>query len=101
MACSRSMPPASSSSSMLSRLCESEPCSETAGFSSRRSMTGVRHFAVRASAQRRLPSIVLISPLCARIRNGCASAQRGAVFVEKRWWNTATLEAKSLRARSG
>ena len=33
-------------------------------------------------SQFRLPFSVLISPLCASIRNGCASHQRGKVLVE-------------------
>ena len=35
----------------------------------------------RARIQARLPPMVLISPLCARTRNGCASAQSADVFV--------------------
>ena len=37
---------------MLSSDCESEPCSDTGGLSSRRSIAGERHFAARAWAQR-------------------------------------------------
>ena len=59
-----SMPPASSTSSMLSRLDESEPDIETSGWTSlRRGTRGERNFAPRASAQLRLPAMVLISPL--------------------------------------
>ena len=36
----------------------------------------------RARIQLRLPCTVLISPLWAIIRNGCASGQDGNVFVE-------------------
>ncbi len=36
----------------------------------------------RARIQLRLPRIVLISPLCAMNRYGCASGQDGNVFVE-------------------
>ena len=36
----------------------------------------------RARIQLRLPWTVLISPLCAIIRNGCASGHDGKVFVE-------------------
>lgn len=45
---------------------------------------GLPHLAARLR-QRRLPSMVLISPLCASSRNGCANGQRGSVLVEKRW----------------
>ena len=38
----------------------------------------------RASIHATLPSIVLISPLWQRSRNGCARSQLGSVFVEKR-----------------
>ena len=38
----------------------------------------------RLTIQFTLPRIVLISPLCAICRNGCAKLQRGIVFVEKR-----------------
>ena len=37
-------------------------------------------------SQFRFPRRVLISPLCANIRNGCASAHVGNVVVLKRWW---------------
>ena len=38
----------------------------------------------RAYIQLTLPRTVLISPLCARKRYGCASRQDGKVLVEKR-----------------
>jgi len=34
----------------------------------------------------------LISPSCASNRNGCASDQRGSVFVEKRRWSMQNFE---------
>ncbi|CNH05847.1 Uncharacterised protein [Mycobacterium tuberculosis] len=40
--------------------------------------------ASRARIQFSLPVTVLISPLCAMRRNGCASGHDGNVFVEKR-----------------
>ena len=55
---------------------------------------GVRHACARACAQARLPEMVLISPLWASRRNGCASGQRGAELVEKRWWKTTALLAQ-------
>ena len=74
---------------------------EMTGLNSAMSKRGVFHTLLRACAQRRLPSMVLISPLCASRRNGCASGQRGSVLVEKRWWKTTALAARSLRCRSG
>ena len=50
---------------------------------------------------RRCPSIVLISPLWQRSRNGCARSQLGSVFVEKRWWKIANGTASSGSSRSG
>ena len=47
----------------------------------------------RARIQFRLPIAVLISPLCAIIRNGCASSQAGKVLVEKRECTTASAVA--------
>ena len=40
--------------------------------------------------------MVLISPLCASVRNGCASAQSAEVLVLKRWWNVMNGETKPL-----
>jgi hypothetical protein len=40
--------------------------------------------ACRAAIQLTLPRSVLISPLCATMRYGCASGQLGNVLVEKR-----------------
>ena len=45
----------------------------------------------RADSQLRLPWMVLISPLCASRRNGCANGQLGNVLVEKRECTMATL----------
>ena len=45
---------------------------------------GETNFLRRASDQFRLPKIVLISPLCANILNGCANGHCGKVLVEKR-----------------
>ncbi len=89
-------------SSMLSRLCESEPCIDTSGRMSVRSgSSGDFITGPRASAQLRLASMVLISPLCASIPEGCASFHCGSVLVEKRWWNTATEASTRSSPRSG
>ena len=45
---------------------------------------GVDNTLSRASIHPRLPRMVLISPLCANSRNGCARLQVGNVFVLKR-----------------
>jgi hypothetical protein len=54
----------------------------------------------RASSQLMFPSMVLISPLWQRSRNGCARSQLGSVFVEKRWWKIANETASAGSARS-
>ena len=80
------MPPASSTSSMLSRVQESDPLVDTSGrTSSMFGINGVWNLKLRATAQLRLPRIVLISPLWARKRKGCARRHSGQVLVEKRW----------------
>ncbi len=59
---------------------------------------------MRASRERiqlTLPRSVLISPLWARVRNGCASGQVGSVFVEKRLWMSARADSKDSSPRSG
>ena len=85
MAIARSMPPATSASSMLSRLLESEPSMETSGVRSLSSgSASVRSSGPRATAQLRLPLIVLISPLWASSRKGWASRHCGHVLVENR-----------------
>ena len=55
----------------------------------------------RARCQLRLPRSVLISPLWASIRYGCASSQLGKVFVEKREWTSARRETSRSSLRSG
>ncbi len=55
----------------------------------------------RARIQLTLPRSVLISPLWAIIRYGCASAQLGNVFVEKREWISASALSNRGSDRSG
>ncbi len=55
----------------------------------------------RADSQLRLPWIVLISPLWASRRNGCASGQLGNVFVEKRECTIAIFAFMRESDRSG
>ena len=67
MARKMSTPPACRISSMLSSVQESEPSIETSGRScSSPGRSALRKVRARASAQLRLPRMVLISPLCAR-----------------------------------
>ncbi len=49
----------------------------------------------------RLPRTVLISPLCATNRNGCASGQDGNVLVENRLCTIAIALAIRGSRRSG
>ena len=55
----------------------------------------------RASIQVRLPRSVLISPLCASKRKGCASCHDGKVLVLKRECTSASLDSALGLARSG
>ena len=48
------------------------------------SMIGEDMVSSRASIRSMLPRMVLISPLCAIMRYGCARSQLGVVLVEKR-----------------
>jgi len=63
--------------------------------------SGLESWDCRARIQLRLPLTVLISPLCAMVRNGWASGQDGNVLVEKREWTIASLVLKRLSDRSG
>ncbi len=101
--CGSERPPMCSSSSTSSNDAESEAPGEQIGYSRSRS-PGIRSeasSASRARIQLRLPITVLISPLCAMNRNGCASGQLGNVLVEKRECTTASAEATRSSARSG
>ncbi len=92
-----------SSSSTSSKLAESEAPGVQIGKSRSRS-PGIRSLASSASRARiqlRLPITVLISPLWAMNRNGCASGQLGKVLVENREWTTASALATRSSVRSG
>ena len=54
-----------------------------------------------ARTRLRLPMTVLISPLWASTRKGCASGHAGKVFVEKREWTTAISVVIRGSCRSG
>src|SRR4051812_50042119 len=63
-------------------------------------MTSLTSLLSRARIQLRLPLTVLISPLWAIIRNGCASGHDGKVFVENRECTIASSVAKRRSDRS-
>ena len=91
IACAGSRPVATSSSNTLSSDAESDCPSLISGstfFKSSPNSGDSRHGS-RIRNALRLPRSVLISPLCARCRNGCASAHVGTVLVEYRWWTSA------------
>ena len=85
MACGRLSPDITKNSSTLSSEAESLMPGWMIG---RMSLTlpnvGVDSTLSLASIQARLPRMVLISPLCASRRNGCAKLQVGNVLVLKR-----------------
>ncbi len=58
-------------------------------------------FACAAFIQLTLPRSVLISPLCAMKRFGCARSQLGNVFVEKRECTSASAVTMLSSRRSG
>ncbi len=84
IACGSERPASTSSSSTLSNVAESEPPGRTTGSTLHRSSPKSSDASCdsRARIQLTLPRSVLISPLCAIIRYGCASSQLGNVFVE-------------------
>ena len=64
-------------------------------------MRSVRSSASRAAIQFRLPRMVLISPLWAMNRYGCASGQDGNVLVENRECTSAIALTTRSSDRSG
>ena len=100
IACGSERPPRCSSSTTSSNEAESEASGVQIGNSRSRSpgMTSLASSASRARIQLRLPITVLISPLWAIIRNGCASSQAGNVLVEKR--ECTTTSALAIRSSS-
>ena len=102
IACGSERPPSVSSSSMLSNCAESLLPGTMIGWS-RSSVPP--NFADcsrlrREFIQLRLPCTVLISPLCAMKRNGCARSHVGKVLVEKRECTTAMALTNSGSRRS-
>ena len=102
MACGRLRPVSVSSSSTSSNEAESLAPSVQIGSSGVMSPSSSdSSWDCRARIQLRFPPTVLISPLWASIRSGCASGHDGKVFVEYREWTTASSEAKRSSCRSG
>ncbi len=102
-ACGRLRPARCSSSSTSSKFAESEAAGVQTG-KSRRMLPGrfgLASSASRACIQFLLPRIVLISPLWAMNRNGCASGQDGKVLVEKRECTRAMALLTRASVRSG
>ncbi len=102
-ACGSERPASTSSSSTLSSVAVSEPPGRITGSTFCRSSPKSSDASCdsRARIQLTLPRSVLISPLCATIRYGCASSQLGNVFVEKREWTSASAVSKRQSRRSG
>ena len=95
-------PERTSTSNASSRLAESEPSIATKG---RRSPVRFAHRSLfrsllRAAIQERFARTVLISPLCANIRKGCASGHAGTVLVEYLWWKMTKSLSKNGSFRS-
>src|SRR6478609_10832564 len=88
-------PESQSSSATSSKEAESEAPGVQIGNSSsgESPSSGLASCDCRARIQLRLPLTVLISPLCAIVRNGWASGQDGNVLVEYRECTSASLEA--------
>ena len=102
-ACSIERPVIASSSRALSNWDESDPVSSSTGTSLAMSAPkcGLRNLDWRARIQFTLPRSVLISPLCADIRNGCARSQRGRTLVEKRACTSASVDVEPRVAQIG
>ena len=102
-ACGSVRPPSTSSSTTLSNVAESEPPGRMIGSTFGRSSPNSSDASCdsRARIQLTLPRSVLISPLWAMSRYGCASSQVGNVFVEKREWTSASADFVRESCRSG
>ena len=82
-------------SKTLSRLAESDMSGWTIGEILRMSPRASDESTdSRAFIHPRLPRMVLISPLWASMRKGCARLHVGNVFVEKRLWTIARPDVK-------
>ena len=92
-----------SSSSTLSKVAESDPPGRTIGmtFCRSRPKSSEASWLSRARIQLTLPISVLISPLWAITRYGCASSQLGNVLVEKRECTTRHRAGEALVLQVG
>ena len=99
----RLRPPRCSSSSTWSNDAESDASGVQIGDNRSRSpgILALASFASRACMRLRFPRTVLISPLCATKRNGCASGQDGNVLVENLLCTIAMALAHRSSRRSG
>ena len=102
-ACGRLRPPRCSSSRTWSKDAESEAVGVQIGDSRARSpgILLLASIASLACMRLRLPRTVLISPLCATNRKGCASGHDGKVFVENRLCTIAIALVHRSSRRSG
>ena len=103
IACGSERPLMIRNSSTLSKVAVSLPPSRITGSSCCRSPSansGDESSPSRARIQLMLPRSVLISPLWAMTRYGCASGHDGNVLVLKRWWTSASADSKSGSRRS-
>ncbi len=91
-ACGSERPLCTSNSRALSKRPESLVVESITGwmFSMSSPNSGEENCFSRATIQFSLPRSVLISPLCAMKRYGCARSHDGNVLVEKRWWTRAS-----------
>ncbi len=101
-ACGIERPESTMSSSTLSNIEESEPFGLMMGviFLMSSPNTGDWNSASRARIQLMFPRSVLISPLCAMQRYGCARSQLGNVLVLKRECTSAMADSISGFCRS-
>ena len=100
----RLRPPSIRNSTTLSRMPESELPSCVMGRIFEISSSEKSEDSMSASRERiqlTLPRRVLISPLCASMRKGCARGHVGSVLVEKRLWMRARADSKASSLRSG
>src|SRR3989338_10496719 len=102
-ACAIGRPESTRNSRQLSNIAEYEPSSRITGRTFLMSLpkSGDSHMACRGCIQLMLPRSVLISPLWAMYRYGCARSQLGNVFVEKREWTSASADSTEGSRSSG
>ena len=101
-ACGNERPDKCKSSNTSSKLAESLMSGEQIGNArSRPGIMSLSSSASRVAIQLRFPCTVLISPLWAMYRYGCASGHDGNVFVEKRLCTIARHDSMRSSHKSG